>query len=124
MSAGSTQIGWFEIENVGGYASLLDWNIVNKPSWGEWTIDPMSGKNLQTGVPFTIYVTVIVPDKKNEAYVGEIKIQNKDDSEDNCTIDIKVTTHKNKPYNINLPFQRFLEQRLRLFSILRYLMGL
>jgi len=119
VSAGSIQTSSFEIENVGGNLSLLDWNIVIKPGWGEWTINPMSGQDLQTGAPFAVNVTVIVPDEKNEVYVGEIMIQNKDDSDDRCTIPIKVVTPKNKPFTINLPFQRFLEQRLRLFPILR-----
>ncbi len=124
VSAGSTQTGSFKIENVGGNASLLDWNIVTKPGWGEWTIDPLTGKDLQTGAPLTVNVTVIVPDKKNEVYIGEIKIQNKDNSNDSCIIHVKVVTPKNKPYTINLLFQRFLEQRPRLFPILRQLLGL
>jgi subtilisin family serine protease len=122
VSADSTQTGNFEIENIGGNASLLDWSISKYPSWGEWTFDPMSGNGLASGASETIQVTVISPPEKNKEFNGTIKIRNSDFSEDSCTIQVKLTTPKNKPYNINLPFQRFLENHPNLFQILRELL--
>jgi len=56
----------------------------------------------------------------------EIRVKAKDENGvfSNWSDSLCVTMPKNKPFTINLPFQRFLEQRLRLFPILRQLLGL
>jgi len=124
VSKGSTQTGSFEIQNIGASGTLLDWNIVKKPSWGEWTFDPESGSDLESGVPLTINVTVIAPGEKNQQYAGQITVQNKDDPTDYCTIDVKLATPKNKPFNVNPFFIRFLENHPRMFPLLRQILGL
>jgi len=117
--------GSFEIENIGGSGTLLDWNIVQKPWWGEWVIDPMTGSDLKPGIPFIVNVTVVAPEEKNEVFTGKIKIQNKNDAKDSCTIDVKLSTPKINSYSYNLPFICWLLERFpNAFPILRQLLGL
>ena len=123
VTVGSTQTGSFDIENVGGGASLLDWSIVKKPSWGEWTFVPDGGNDLEPGAPLTVQITLIAPPEKNQQYSGQIKIQNKENPDDYCTIDVKLSTPKNKALNFNALFQRFLEQHENMFFIIRYLLN-
>jgi len=117
VTVGSTQTGSFDIENIGG--GLLDWNVVKKPSWGEWTFDPDGGDDLGPGVPQTIEVTVIAPDEKNENYAGQIKLQNRDNSEDFCTIDVKLSTPMSKPWL----FFQFLERLIQRFPALELILS-
>jgi hypothetical protein len=124
VSKGSTVTGSFEIQNIGGSGTLLDWNIIKKPSWGEWTFDPMSGNDLESGVPLIIDVTVVAPNEKNQEFAGKITIQNKEDTNDTCTIDVKLATPKTKAFNIHPFFLNWLEQHPNLFPILRQLLGL
>ena len=119
---GSELHGSFEVENVGG--GLLDWNIVQKPGWGEWTLVPMSGNDLEPGNPIIINVTVVAPDDKNTNFSGKIKIQNKDDAENYCTIDVQLSTPILKPFSYTFPVVRWLFERFpNMFPILRHIMG-
>jgi hypothetical protein len=117
VSKGSEQTGSFDIENVGG--GLLDWDIVKKPSWGEWTFVPNGGDDLAPGDPLTVQVTVVAPDEKNQNFAGQIKIQNGDDPEDSCTIDVKLSTPMNKPYI----FQHILEKLIQRFPALELILS-
>ena len=93
---------------------MLDWSIVKKPSWGEWTFDPDGGNDLAPGAPLTVEVTVVAPGEKNENYAGQIKIQNQDDPDDSCTIDVKLSTPMSKP----ILFLHFLEKLIQRFPAL------
>ena len=124
VTKGSTVTGSFDIQNIGASGTLLDWSIVKNPSWGEWTFDPSSGNNLESGITFTINVTVVAPGEKNQQYAGKITIQNKDDTNDTCTIDVKLATPKNKPINANPFIWRFLQNHPRIFPVLRQLLQL
>ena len=112
VTAGSTQTGNFEVENVG--SGLLGWSIVKKPSWGEWTFDPDGGDNLAPGAPQTVQVTVIAPGEKNQQYSGQIKIQNKDNPDDYCTIDVRLST----PMSKQSVFLHFFEKLMQRFPAL------
>ena len=123
VSTGEELTGSFTVENVGG--GLLDWEIVDEPSWGTWSFDPDSGDDLGPGDPVTVDVTVIAPDDKNEEFSGVIKIENKENSEDYCTIDVSLTTPRNKASNFNFPFLNWLFERFpNAFPALRYILGL
>ncbi len=120
VTAGSTQTGSFDIENVGGGA--LDWNIVKKPSWGEWTFDP-DGGNLEPGDPLTVQVTVIAPGEKNENFAGQIKLQNNDDINDSCTIDVKLSTPMSKPSLFLHFFERLMQRFPALELVFLHMLG-
>jgi C1A family cysteine protease len=123
VSPGSKVTSSIEVENVGESFSKLDWEITEHPSWGTWTFTLEEGDGLlpEHGT-ITIEVSVVVPDEQNKEFSGEIKIVNKDDSSDYETIQVSLTTSKNK--TVNTPFLRFLEQHPHLFPLLRQLMGL
>jgi hypothetical protein len=119
VSKGSEQTGTFTVENIGGGASLLDWDIVKKPSWGEWTFNPNGGDDLEPGNPVTVQVTVVAPDEKNENFAGQIKLQNADNPDDTCTIDVKLSTPHCKSNYYMVVFQRFLQQLENIFPLFR-----
>jgi len=123
VTPGSTVQGNFMIENIGDNGTLLDWYIYNWPKWGNWTFTPASGEDLtpEDG-PVTINVTVIAPNEENKEFTGTVRINNKENTI-YCTIDIELITPKNKPYNINLLFQRFLKNHPQMFPILKLLLG-
>ncbi|MCK5261440.1 MAG: choice-of-anchor J domain-containing protein, partial [Thermoplasmatales archaeon] len=121
VSAGATLMGDFTVINAGG--GLLDWEITHEPSWGTWTFNPEQGDDLEPGPGVTVQVTVVAPKQKDD-YTGTIKIENKEDPDDFCTIDVSMITPKNKPLNMNMLFLIFLEQHPHLFPILRLMLGL
>jgi len=125
VKAGSTVTGSFFIKNNGGNGSLLDWGISKKPVWGDWSITPSSGNNLETGVPLIINVIVKAPLKKNMDYEGEIIIKNKNNPDDFCTLDVSMSVPRNKPFDSQFNFFRWLFENFpNTFPLLRYILGL
>lgn len=123
IEPGGTVTGSFQVMNVGDEGSELNWEITSYPNWGTWTITPSSGTALKPeDGPVEVDVEVEVPDEKNEEFSGEVKIVNKDDPTDNCTIPVSLTTPKNKATDIHSLFLRFLENHPQLFPILRQLL--
>jgi len=124
VKPGDTVSGNFIVQNIGDPGSLLNWNIISTPSWGNWTLTPSSGTGLPTGSPVTISVTVVAPNEENKNFTGEIKIVNVDDSTDICEIDVTLST----PVSYKSPFFQFFERIFErfpnAFPILRYLLGL
>ncbi len=120
VSAGATLTGSFTVENVGG--GLLDWEIADEPNWGTWTFDPDSGDDLPPGTPVTVDVTVIAPDDEN-TYAGTIKVENMENPDNTCTIDVSMTT----PMSHSSLFLQFLERLVQRFPVLElifsYLLG-
>ena len=115
--------GSFTIENVGDPGSMIDWEVIVWPDWGEWTFTPSSGNDLKPeDGPLTVQVSVVAPDERNEEFSGHVKIVNIDDSSDSCLIHVSLVTPKNTAL---LPlFLRFLDQHPHLFPVLRYFLGL
>jgi len=127
VKPGDTVTGTFQVGNGGDPGSLLNWAVetTSLPSWGtNWTFSPSSGTGLPQGSWTTVTVNVVAPNEKNKNFTGKIKVVNSDDSSDYCEIDVSLTTPRNKAFNINMFFLRFLEQHPHLFPILRYLFGL
>ncbi|UCD14233.1 MAG: hypothetical protein JSW60_02135 [Thermoplasmatales archaeon] len=115
VSRGATLTGNFTVKNVGGTGTELDWDITKTPSWGTWTFDPDGGENLKPeDGPVTVDVTCVAPNQKNEEFIGKITIENLENSEDTCTIDVDLTTPMNKATYV---FQ-FLQNILQRFPIL------
>jgi hypothetical protein len=89
--------GNLSIKNIGDPTSQLDWEICDWPTWGQWTFYPADGLNLtpEEG-ELIVKVDVIAPNMKNSEFTGQIKIKNKENSSDYCTIDVKLVTPKSK----------------------------
>jgi hypothetical protein len=95
--------GSFQLSNIGGSESLLDWEINDWPEWGSWKFTPLQGDDLKTSDgPVNVTVEVISPDKKNRQFNGEIKVFNINDYSDYCEIDVDVRTTRGSNYFMNL----------------------
>ena len=85
--------------------------------WGdgdtEWTGQYPSGEEITVEHTWDEEGTFIIKAKAKDIYGAESDWGY-----------LEVTMPKNKPFNINLPFPRFLEQSLHLFPILRHFLGL
>ncbi len=125
IKPGASVNGSFIVENVGDHESKLNWEIESYPDWGYWAFIPSSGDNLtiEDG-QITVIVSVFAPNEENVNLTGSVKVVNSDDPSDNCTIDVSLATPKNKAFNMNLLFLRFLQQHPHMFPVLRYMLGL
>lgn len=124
VKPGELVTGTFTVENIGATGSLLDWEIIDWPTWGTWTFSPSSGNDLKPSHgSVDIYVEVLAPNQKNQQFTGEVRITNKADATDYCIIDVSLATPKNKAFNTDLLFLRFLEQDPYIFPIFRQLLG-
>ena len=116
VEPGETIFGSFQIQNIGDAGSLLNWTV-NKSSisWGIWSFNPESGKNLtpEDG-KLTINVSVVAPNEKNSEFRGDLKVENQDNLLDFCLISVYLKT----PSNQNLYFKLFFE---RIFQNLPYM---
>ena len=118
VKPGSVNQGSFHIENVGAEGSLLDWNIIEWPDWGNWTFNPDHGEDLAPADGLqTVTVVVTAPDQKETSFSGKIIIQNRHNGDDTCSVRITLSTPKNKFFSI----QQILEQFLRCFPWIYHL---
>jgi hypothetical protein len=122
IKAGATVTGDFTVENIGDVGSGLNWEVESAtiPSWGTWTITPVSGTGLAGGDSVTVGVSVVSPAEKKKTFTGTIKIVNTDNPDDFCEIDVSLTT----PRTVTNPLLlRILEKFPNAFPILRYILG-
>ena len=82
VKPGSTISGSFQVGNIGGPVSLLDWEIIEFPEWGIWSFSPNSGTDLLAGETVNITVEIVAPDELNKEFTGEVKVVNTEDSDD------------------------------------------
>jgi len=89
---GETITGTFSFQNDGGFDSFLDWKIESWPDWGQWVFSPISGENLTRGEGiFNVDIELIVPTNGTNPFTGDIKIVNRDNSDDFALIPVYVT---------------------------------
>lgn len=82
------------------------------PEWGSWTFTPAEADNLKTGVDEIIELTLVTPNKRNQYFTGDIRIVNKENTNDFSIIPTYVNTTKNKMIlEINV-----LKQRLTIYQ--------
>ena len=124
VKPGEIVTGFFTVENIGKPGSLLDWTILTWPSWGNWTFTKLSGEDLkpEDGIEI-VGVTVVAPDEQNGGFSGYLLLINTENGNDYDIIDVSLATPKNKAFNMNLLFLRFLENHPHMFLILRHLLG-
>jgi C1A family cysteine protease len=84
----------FTIQNNGEPLSNLDWEIADYPNWGIWTFMPHSVDNLKPNVDEVIEVSIRTPSERNQQFNGEIKIVNKENSNDFSIIQVSLSTSK------------------------------
>jgi hypothetical protein len=94
VKPGETVDGSFQVENIGGADSLLNWKInISTIDWGTWIFSPDAGENLtsQEG-KITIHVTVIAPTINNSEFEGYIRVENTDNPNDFDVIPVYLKT--------------------------------
>lgn len=94
---GETVTGSFQVQNIGGPGSLLDWKInVSLIDWGTWSFNPISGENLtiEDG-KVTVQVSVVAPNEQDSEFEGYIRVDNQNDPEDFDYIQVYLKTPVN-----------------------------
>ncbi|KYK31995.1 MAG: hypothetical protein AYK22_00095 [Thermoplasmatales archaeon SG8-52-3] len=110
-------IGYFQVENIGDPNSLLSWEIIERPEWGNWSFTPDSGIDLMANEKINITVELIAPNEKEKAYTGKVILVNSEDLNDTCSIDVSLSTPKNRGV-YQLYFIRLLERFIMLERLL------
>jgi|GEM_PF-3307222 len=113
VKPGSTVTDNFTVKNIGDPGSLLDWEVIEWPDWGDWSFDPDSGTGLPDGSSETVDVEVVAPDEEKTEFEGEIKIVNSENPDDYCIIPVSLITpvSQNSVDSLLLQFlQRFIER--------------
>ena len=114
VTPGDTVTGSFTVSNIGDSGSLLDWEIDDEPGWGTWTFTPESGMDLTPEAsPTTVQVKVVAPAEQKTEFTGEIRIVNMEDSNDYCTIPVRLVTPKNQ-HSTTSQILQLLQQHLHL----------
>ncbi len=73
--------------------SMLNWEVIDYPSWGNWSFNPVSGINITyIGSPIRVNITVVIPDERNKVFDGYVTVVNTDDRNDICSIPVVVST--------------------------------
>jgi hypothetical protein len=106
VEPGSTVTGDFVLRNHGDDGSELNWEITEWPDWGTWTFTPASGTGLTPAMGWqTIDVELVAPDEQNTDYEGEVKVENSDDPDDFCIIQVALSTPLNQNLEPNHTYQ-------------------
>ena len=111
ITAGEELQESFIVKNVGGDGTLLDWGITDEPSWGTWSFDPDGGTDLtpEDG-DVTVQVTCVAPNEKDQEFQGKLKIENLENPDDYCYIDVSLTTPKSKHSFVFNFFERLIQR--------------
>jgi hypothetical protein len=85
----------FYVVNQGEPGSELDWEIEYLPSWGDWTVTPMSFSGLMPeDDPLLVTVKVTIPERKKHTFTGGIILVNQHAPSDKASIPISITTQR------------------------------
>ena len=121
----STITGVFQVINIGEEESLLSWEITEYPKWGTWSFDPSSGDNLKPEEgPVEVEVEVETPDEEDSNFTGNLKIVNRDNSSDYCTIPVSLSTPENTGLTLPLWIQWLEKYCPLLFHVLQELLNM
>jgi hypothetical protein len=113
IKPGATVHGSFQVQNVGGHGSLLNWTVNNSLTWGTWTFSPASGEDLtpEEG-PVTVQVNVVAPNEKNAKFEGFLQVQNQNNASDFDTIPVTLKTSASTVLTPANPFIHMVRQWL------------
>jgi len=85
----------FTVKNIGEPLSNLDWEITDYPDDGTWTFNTLTGENLKAeSQGFTVEVTINNAFENTHTLTDSITVVNKDNSDDEATIDVSLSTPK------------------------------
>jgi C1A family cysteine protease len=97
VKPGSKIKGNFTINNIGESLSGLYWEIQEYPEWGTWNFIPERGDYLKPETDgLKIEFSVITPFERNQNFSDNIKIINKENSNDFEYIEVSLSTSKIK----------------------------
>ena len=123
IKPGTTVHGNFTIENIGDANSLLDWAIVEHPSWGTWTFTPSNGTGLTPEAgSVTVQVWVVAPTQRS-VFNGTVKIVNLHDQGDSIEIPVYLKTPTSFLFD-HTALWDLLEMLAQRFPLLQHLMSL
>ncbi len=111
----------FSVKNNGKSFSILNWEIIGYPEWGNWTFSPKIGSGLSYGDKIDVVITLEAPNEDNMDFEGNIVISNIDAIDDKEILQVKLTTIKNK-FSNKFQFFRIFDSHsviLRLLYILQ-----
>ena len=100
VKSGETINGSFIVKNIGDSGSLLNWEIIEYPEWGDWTFTPGNGTDLSGGDFVNISVEVVAPLDTETEFTGDVKIVNTEDTSDSCEIEIYLQTPRTREHLI------------------------
>ena len=109
VKKGKIVYGSFNVENIGGQYSLLDWEISEYPTWGNWNFSQIKGDDLESGNLVQVDVKVIAPLYIYRVFSGSVKIINKENPEDCCEINVYLKTPRMKINNFKGLIQYYKE---------------
>ncbi len=113
ITPGATVQGSFSVSNDGSPGSLLNWEVLSAPSWGDWTFTPSQGADLPVGDSVTVQVRVVAPDEENTQFQGSVIIINSHKTADSCTIPVTLKTPYNTLQQTRLPRGSIVLEHLR-----------
>jgi hypothetical protein len=119
VQPGETVTGSFQVRNIGGLDSLLNWAInVSSLEWGTWSFHPEVGENLtpEDG-PVTVQVSVVAPNQKHSKFEGYIRVENQDNPADFDVIPTFLKTPTSAGQNA--PVLHFLKNHPFFFPFLK-----
>ncbi|HVQ00886.1 MAG TPA: aryl-sulfate sulfotransferase [Candidatus Thermoplasmatota archaeon] len=110
VEPGATVYGSFQVQNIGGANSKLSWKVnTSSIQWGTWTFTPVSGENLTpSDGPVTIQVSLVVPDKDNSKFEGNIRVENQQNPKDFDIIPVYLKTLVNNDYRTKNIFYKII----------------
>jgi hypothetical protein len=122
VEPGTTVTGSFQVQNIGGANSSLNWTIDNTSiSWGTWSFTPQSGVNLNPNDGLlTVQISVLAPDEGDALFEGYIRVENQENISDFELISVSLTTptnlHNNVRFSLIQQFILRLQQWYLLFE--------
>lgn len=123
IKPGFTFTDSFDVQNIGGNLSLLDWKIESYPEWGTWTFTPSDYNDLKPGDGnYTVKIEIKAPDEILKTFNGTIKIVSKHDCSDSCTLCVSLTTPRTKAVDFNPFFLRLFDYFPIVFDIEKILL--
>ncbi len=110
IKPGATVNGSFQVQNIGGNDSLLNWTInTSSISWGTWSFTAESGENLTPKEgQVTVQVSVITPNEENSEFEGYLRVENRENSTDFDIIPVYLKTPVNNVTIVQIIIHSFL----------------